>query len=36
MMLDADAPPPLAPDRREALMAYVARRKGEIACEELR
>jgi uncharacterized phage protein (TIGR02218 family) len=29
-------PPPLAPDRREALMAYVARRKEEIASEGLR
>jgi hypothetical protein len=35
-LLDADAPLPLAADRREALVAYVARRKEEIASEGLR
>ena len=36
VLLHMAAPPPLAPDRREALMAYVARRKEEIASEGLR
>jgi trimethylamine---corrinoid protein Co-methyltransferase len=35
-LLHTAAPPPLAPDRREALIAYVAHRKEEIASEGLR
>jgi trimethylamine---corrinoid protein Co-methyltransferase len=35
-LLDAYEPPPLAPDRREALMRWVARRKEEIRREGLR
>jgi trimethylamine---corrinoid protein Co-methyltransferase len=35
-LLDAYAPPPLAADRREALMGWVARRKEEIRREKLR
>jgi trimethylamine---corrinoid protein Co-methyltransferase len=35
-LLHTASTPPLAPDRREALMAYVARRKEQIASEGLR
>jgi Trimethylamine methyltransferase (MTTB) len=35
-LLDAYEPPPLAPDRREALVGYVAHRKEEIRREGLR